>query len=540
MSRQPALPDFIDEELLRVPMTLDAVIDAVQERWRMRLPLHHPGDADPARTLRLHRGAVVAETLRALRQLTLADLAAPAGAAVGLGSAASAPGLAQGGAARAGTARPARSQDLALIDEDDVAVDIEIARCARFVKQQAEAELRELHTYTSALVHDLNVARDTNPFGPERFARALWLGVQRLPLGKPVQVAFMHDAAEPLAELLRRAYAAASQRLQAQGVVPAAYRTIVFGGGTAWGADLGRYRPSEDLHELQAGKASAWLAPDTPARPQAPAAQSAAPIPPPASVPLAADPKRAELLGRLFGAMRQERGLPEPTLDLLDGLQPVLLRLVQSDAAPLEAYDHPAWRLMNQLAFDIECSSPAQQARLLSLGKSLVEHLTATTPVTAAHFTWAIVRLAAARQHALDQALAAAGPQIARLQRIARDEASAATAAVPLDIGTLDTVPAGLLPEPATDPPPAGRFDAAQASTPGTHLRCHLQGLWRHLMALWNEPGSDMVLLLEPAKGRLWALRQPALARLLAETLARPLRPRSLVRRAADRLLRDA
>ncbi len=521
MSRQPAFPDFIAEELLRVPMNLDAVIDAVQERRRMRLPLHHPGEADPARTLRLHRGAVVTETLRALREMISADLAPATGAT-----------------APAGPARPARPQDLALIDEDDVAVDIEIARCARFVKQEAEAELRELHTYTSALVHDVNVARDTNPFGPERFARALWRGVQRLPLGKPVQVAFMHEAAEPLAETLRRSYAAASQRLQAQGVVPAAYRTIVFGGGTTWGSDLSHYRPSEDLHELQGGKATAWLAPDTPARPQAPGAPGAPQHLPPAATPLAADPRRAELLARLFDAMRQERGLAAPTLDLLARLQTVLLRLVQSDATPLEAYDHPAWRLMNQLAFDIECSSPAQLPRLLSLGNSLVEHLTGTEAVTAAQFTWAIVRLAAARQHALDQALAAAAPQIARLQRIARDEASAATAAVPLDIGTLDTVPAGLMPGPERRP--AGSFDAARASTPGTHLRCHLQGRWRHLMTLWTEPGSEMVMLLEPANGRLWALRQPALVRLLAEALARPLRARSLVRRAADRLLRGA
>jgi len=159
--------------------------------------------------------------------------------------------------------RSARANDLALIDEDDVAVDIEIARCTRAIKQTAEAELRELHTYTSALVNDVNVSRDTNPFGPERFVRALWHGVQHLPLSRPVQVAFMHDAAEPLAEALRKAYASASQRLQAQGVAPAAYRTIVFGGGTSWGADLTRYRPSEDLHQLQ-DSISGWLAPDTP------------------------------------------------------------------------------------------------------------------------------------------------------------------------------------------------------------------------------------------------------------------------------------
>ena len=69
MSRRPSFPDFIDDELLRVPMTLDAVIDAVQERWRLRLPQHAPGDGDPARALRQHRGELINQTLRTLRDL---------------------------------------------------------------------------------------------------------------------------------------------------------------------------------------------------------------------------------------------------------------------------------------------------------------------------------------------------------------------------------------------------------------------------------------------------------------------------------------
>lgn len=523
MSRRPNFPDFIDEELLRVPMTLDAVIDAVQERWRLRLPQHGPGDGDPARALRQHRNELINQTLRTLRETAQDDLRSdfsnPAsGAAV--------PGLAKPGQPRAGA-----SFDLSLIGEDDVVVDIEMARCTQAIKQAAEAELRDLHTYTSALVHDLNVARDTNPFGPERFVRALWRGVQQLPLSRPLLAAFMHDAAGPLAEALRKAYASASRRLQEQGVAPAAYRTFVFGGGTAWGADLVRHRPSEDLHPL----------PDSlSGRPAAPA--RAASVLPPAAAP--AHPKGqptaqcVELLDRLFGAMQQERGLAAPTQALLARLQAVMLRLVQTDLTPLDAYDHAAWRFMNQLAFDIECCPPAQLPRLLALGSSLVGHLASAEAVSQASFTWAIVRLAAARQHALEQALMAAAPQLERLLRISRDEASAATAAVPLDIGSLDTVPAGLMPEPELPVTLPGAFSLLQAGTPGTQLRCHLQGRWRHLMTLWSDPDSELVLLLEPPSGRHWALRQAALSRLLGEHLARPLRPRSLVRRAADRLLR--
>ena len=525
MSRRPNFPDFIEEELLRVPMTVDAVIDAVQERWRLRLPLHGPADADPARALRQHRAELITQTLRTLRETAQADLQSdfrnPAG------------GITVPGLAKPGQPRSVRTADLSLIDEDDVVIDIEIARCTQAIKQVAEVELRDLHTYTSALVHDLNVARDTNPFGPERFVRALWRGVQQLPLSRPLLAAFMHDAAGPLAEALRKAYASASRRLQEQGVAPAAYRTFVFGGGTAWGADLMRTRPSEDLHQLQ-DSLSGRPAPAT----------AAASAPPPAASP--ASPRGqppaqwVELLDRLFGAMRLERGLAAPTQALLARLQGVMLRLVQTDPTPLDAYDHAAWRFMNQLVFDIECSPPAHLPRLLALGSSLVDHLASADVLAQASFTWAIVRLAAARQHALAQALMAAAPQVERLQRIGRDEASAATAAVPLDIGNLDTVPAGLMPEPERPAAQPGAFTLLQAGAPGTQMRCHLQGRWRHLMTLWSDPDSELVLLLEPPSGRLWALRQTALSRLLGEHLARPLRARSLVRRAADRLLRSA
>ena len=524
MSHRPSFPDFIEEELLRVPMTLDAVIDAVQERWRLRLPQHSPGDGDPARALRQHRAELITQTLRTLRESAQADLRANFSKAASSSSAV--PGL-----ARPGQPRPGQPADLSLIDEDDVVVDIEIARCTQAIKQAAEAELRDLHTYTSALVHDLNVARDTNPFGPERFVRALWRGVQQLPLSRPLLAAFMHDAAGPLAEALRKAYASASRRLQDQGVVPAAYRTFVFGGGTAWGADLQRYRPSEDLHQLQGSLAAGPAAAARSAPPSA--AARASPQGPPSA-------QWVELLDRLFGAMLQERGLAAATLALLARLQPVMLRLVQTDPTPLDAYDHAAWRFMNQLAFDIECCPPAQLPRLLALVGSLVDHLGSAEALSQASFTWAIVRLAAARQHALAQALMAAAPQLQRLQRIGRDEASADTAAVPLDVGSLDTVPAGLMPEPERPAALPGAFSLQQAGMPGTQLRCHLQGRWRHLMTLWSDADSELVLLLEPPSGRLWALRQTALSRLLGEHLARPLRLRSLVRRAADRLLRSA
>ena len=56
---------------------------------------------------------------------------------------------------------------------------------------------------------------------------------------------------------------------------------------------------------------------------------------------------------------------------------------------------------------------------------------------------------------------------------------------------------------------------------------------------LWQDDGHELALLREPATERLWAVRQNALTRLQVEGLARPLRVRSLVRRAADKVLRS-
>ena len=544
MALTPSFHDFFDEELLRVPLVLNAVIDAVYQRWLLRAPRGERIGGDPARALRQHRSEVIAETLRALREAAHSDLlgqagvAAPATPASALAS--HKPGAAALNAPASpgmgwGLSPPGPGSELSLIDEDDVVVDIEIARCTQIIKQSAEAELRELHTYTSALVHDVNVARDTNPFGPERFVRAFWRGVLQLPLSRALQAGFLQEAAAPLAGALRQGYAAASRRLQDQGVAPAAYRTIVFGGGTAWGSELPRYRSPDDLRQWHDSLAAALD--QAPARPQ-PAAAAARPAAAPG--PAGANPRTTALLARLFEALQTERDLAPATAALIQAMQPTLQRLTLRDSTPLGAYDHPVWRFMDQMAFDLETGAPTQLARLQGLCRNLLDHLAAIAEPTAAHFSWASLRLTAARQHALAKAQDAATAPIRKLQRIASDDVSATTDTMPLDIGSLDTVPAELMPELPSlhNGSGAGGFGLHQATLPGAQLRCHLQGQWRHLCCLWSDPGGELMLLIEPATSALWALRQNALARLLGENLAREMQVRSLVRRAADRVLR--
>lgn len=511
MPRQPTLNDFIDDELLRAPMTFDRVIDAVLERWRLQRPSHDPNDRQADRVLQQHRGDVVAAATRTLRRGTEA---VPAGAAPNTPS--TRPGAAS-----------AAPRELSLIGDEDVAVDIEIARCVEAIRVRAESEQRELAAYTSGLVGDHHMARDTNPFGPEPYTRALWEGVRVLPLSRMAQAAFMREAANPLAEALRLAYTGTIARLQEQGVEPAAHRTIIYS-SSAWGARLPRYRPPADLSALQI---------TLPATDTAVPWQGVAEPSPPRS---AQRTERAapDLLAQLFEAVMQDPAMPPELPPLLLRLHPLADRLAALDRSLLVLHEHALWRFIDRVVHQVAVAAPGERARMLGLARNLIDHLCAEEPTDPARYTWASDRLMASQRHALDQALAAAAPTIERLLRLGHAEAQAShtSATMPLDLGMLDTVPAELLDagaQPAgTAPPPS-----LQQAAPGSHWRLYLQGDWRTLQLLWGDESAGLWLLREPAADRHWALRASALDHLARERLVSPLHMRSLVRRAASRML---
>jgi Protein of unknown function (DUF1631) len=524
MPARPTLQNFIDEELLRVPVTLDLVIDAVHQRWRERLPGAGRGSGiDPARVLQQHRNELSARALAVLRLSAQNDLRALL------------PGQPPARPAGKPALRAAsllEDPDLALIDEADVAVDIEIARCTHAVKLQAEVVLRELQTYTSALVNDANVSRDTNPFRPERMVRALWAGVQQLPMARPLMAAFLQDAAQPLANALQRAYAAACRRLEDQGVEPASYRTIVTSGSTLWGHTGARYQVPDDLHTL---RTSMPMPLQADRGPRMLAAAAAPPSDAKGAGPAAPDPQLIELLARLFEAIQSDLQLAPDTVALMQRLQPTALRVALRDPSLLDRYDHALWRFMDQLAHDLTLCAPGQRMRLLGLGRNLVDHLAGIDARDSHGFAWALERLLAAQRHALNQAVAAAQPEIGKLERIAADQASATTGSMPLDIATLDTVPAALMGDP---PARATGHLAATGLPPGATLRAYLQGERRTLVSLWQDKRRDLALLQEPATGRLFAVHQRAMDSLQAAGLAHAYKVRSLVRRSADKVMR--
>lgn len=495
MSHRPTLQDFIEDELLRAALTLDQVVDAVIEQWRRFTPAAARMSSDPARVLTQHRSDLVREAVRELRTRASAEMGGPT--------------------QEPSTPAPAPAMlKLALIDEDEVSVDIEVSRAVERVKSSAEFELRELQAFTSALVDDINVARDTNPFRPETFVRSLGAGLSGLPLSRAVQAAFMREAAEPLARHLRQSYAAACTRLESQGVQPAAYRTIVlsvtsrgFGGNpgqtTLDPQQLAELRQSMPM-PLDEGPALAALSGR--------------------SMP-GVDPQLVELITRLFDAMQASSRMPVAAIPLVMRLQACTTRAAVREPAMLETYDHPVWRFMDKVAFMVEAAPATELNRCVAFARQLVDHLAADGLGTTARFEWGMGRLQAFEAHLLEQGIAAALPAIQRI----RSELD--TDHQPLDVGTLDTVPAELLDNLPAPPP------APLSLKPGDRLRAYLHGDWRRLQLLWCDVANDHWLLRDIATDQTWVLRQRALDRLVAEHLARLYKPRSLVRDAATRVL---
>ncbi|UUX95796.1 DUF1631 domain-containing protein [Aquabacterium sp. J223] len=499
----PALLAFIEAELQQTPPMVEDMLrrtaDAIPAALARQTPGERQQSMELTEALRRHGAALVGRYVEALREQAL--------------RAAGCESTPAQGAPRAAT--------LELVDEDAVAAEVQLSRTVEAIASVAEYEVRELRTYTAALVGDVDVAQETNPFRPDAHARALQALANALPLSPAHRLLLMRQAAFPLAQALRRAYAAATSRLEAAGVEPGAYRTIVLNAGTRtrWDAGL---RPNTNLQVLR----DSLPMPLDPA--PAPAASAA-----PASAP-AADPRQIELLGRLFDSLLRDGKLRQPVQWLVSRLQSAALRLLLNEPTLLDGYHHPLWQFLDRAAFLLD-RSPAAQAHLTSL----VDNLVAEPRQDERRYQWALERLTALERHQFEQRRQQFAPSLAELERT---EAGLAPPrdAVPttLDVGNLLTVPADLLDTPGAhgDATEAERW--LQAQRPGDWCRFFLQGEWRALQAIGSGPRGELWLYAGD-DGRPWCLRRGALQRLRAEGLAKALLPRSLLERAARRVLKD-
>ncbi len=551
-----ARQQFIDDELMRVPMLADQVFDAT---WRSmtdgvpglaaseRMIVGELLQAGPANRTRL-----VDRFVTAVRRQVRAEVE-------GRADAPAAPAPAPGGGLAG----------LSLLDESEIAADVETSHAIETIRSIAEHELREMSAYASALAGDPDVSRDHNPFRAETFAQALWESAQALPLSRAYQARLMRHAAQPLAQVLRKAYAGACARLESQGIEPAVYRTLILPGGRR------SSRPSESwqgeaaptLHQLRETMPA-------PASPQPPvtnmvplerliddtdAALRSLPADAPPTVRAQllesqrarlvrharspVDQQVIEMLSRLFEAMLSDPRVARDIRAVLARLQPSALRLVLHDDSALDDYTHPVWRFMDMTAHlaALQPAGGSGRETVLQLAEKLIDAMAREPEPDAALYRQGLDRLIADDRARFDARVQRAAAAIAALQamedRLAAD--SAPSGAAPLDEGQLDTVPSDLLenlPARRDDEPEPDEW--LQARKPGEWLRIFIQGQWQHVQLLCVGRHREAWLFGRGQDDDTVALRRGALLRLRGEGLVKVLQMRSMLRSAAVQVLR--
>ncbi len=366
---------------------------------------------------------------------------------------------------------PRSGSGLELMDETSVEVDIGISRAMQLIDSTAEWELRELQTFTSTLVGQSHVTAESNPFRPLVYATALWDAACAVAPAQMQRAILLRTSAGVAAGLLKSAAAAAATRLEAEGVQPGVYRTVVLPSGAAFDRSL--------AEPARHGPLSALLAsmPQSPGavRDEAPASsgpgvlgsvrseartrrspaleqalvrldellrQSAFERTEPgrpstverlarhrsallasASEPL--DRQIIELVTRLFEALLGDSILQGALRPLISRMQVAALRVCLADHAALDSFEHPVWRLLDRIGFTSQGYSRAEDPRLsafLAFAAAVAEELAGASTPDAMLFRRGLNRIEAFLAEQLQEQLRAAHATIAALELAERRE----------------------------------------------------------------------------------------------------------------------
>ena len=531
----PALRQFVDEELVRAPMIFDQALAGVADHVRREMATmssyQRQAAGEMMQAAQAHRARLATRFIESLREQVEGDLARqPQPAAL---------------------PKTPKATLLALVEEDAVALDVELSHTIQLIKSNAEQELRELRTFIAALVGDMDVAEDHNPFRPEAYARALWAAAQALPLSRGHQVAFMRHAGAPLAQVLRQAYAASCTRLENMGVEPATYRTVIMPGArrsrtsteTTFSPDLQRMRETMPAPLDSRHGTLSYDGQISPGPLQAGARDAAAH---PAN---RADRQSVELVSRLFQAILADDRLPDDVRTMLERLHAPAMRLALRDPSVLDKDEHPLWRFMQVLAYEAEMApdvADPERVRLLRLGQMLIDKLAAESEQRVSIYRSAQQRLEEFLRQRLERRCAQVASQIGALQKFEATMGDEST--VPgalegvLDEPGIDTVPAELLPTSTTELDGAGDDGLKAASEwlaklrPGQWVRMLTQGRWVRAQLLHVGDKREAWLFGDGASDATWAVRRGALLKMHASGLAKTLKMRSLVGSAAARV----
>jgi len=533
LRNSPALLQYVDDELLRAPLLFDQIVEGATEQARqssaMMSAFERNAAAETIEALQMQRGRLADRYVESLRAQVEAELDRPdpfAGA----------------------PQRAARPVVLALVEEDAVALEVEQSHIVQLVRSTAEQEMRELATYLAALVGDMDVAQDHNPFGPDNHVRALWVAAQALPLSRGHQMQFMRWAGTPLAQLLRQSYAASCSRLEGMGVEPAAYRTMIRPGGSrrshhvesTFSPDLLRMRETmpAPLDTVQGLSYQGQEAPPPRREPWRDVARG---------VGDRADRQSIELVSRLFDAINADQRVPDDVRLLVSRLHGPAMRLTLRDPSVLDKDAHPLWRFIHVLAYEAEMApdqADPERQRLLRLGQTLVDQLAAQTDQRNALYRHALQRLEVFLSQRLARRCAAVATQIGAMQkyesRIEAGNTAPSSLDGVLDAHALQTVPAALMSD-AADSAEDERIGQEWLASlrAGQWVRLMLQGRWVAAQLLWPGEQRQIWLFGDGASDATWAIRRRALLMLHAAGLAKTLKMRSLVGSAAARVQQE-
>ena len=516
MAQRPTLAEFVEQQLQLAEPTFAGLVDEVLQQWRTRVPSRLVADFDAPRVLHSQAGHFARTAAASLREQAC-------------------------GTRPSTKARKPGKLELSLVDDDEVTADIEVARAVERSDAELEEPLRELRTYTSALVGDVNAARDTNPLRPEVWVRAVQAAARSVAIAPHLQRELLRAATPLLIGALRERYADACARLRAAGVEPAVHRTIVNEGVVTELTDAMRARRMLDRARdalgpetvfgevtptgwVQRGIATPGASPETDHRPSRRSSPSQA-------SPRGDEQHHVERLSQLYDAILADRRLPRDSLPLLSRLYPAVLRQTLAEPPLLDDARHPVWSLIDHVAFLVLTRGVGDSQANMALAGGLVEQIAGQTAADARAFQSAASRLAVFERQRFSRAVSAAAADIATLTP--RGDI-AATVPQALDAANTDSQPLPLLRRGADAQQTPGEVVAAWRA--GAWLTIFLRGRWRRALVLWRAPIPGPLLLLDANEARHWALHVSALERLAAEGLARTFGPRSLIGDAALRI----
>lgn len=297
---------------------------------------------------------------------------------------------------------------LELMDESRIEADIEISRATQLIDSTAEWELRELQTFTSALAGQEYVTPESNPLRPLAFASALWRAAGAVAPQPGQQSLLTRVAAEALAGQLKLAWAAASSRLEAQGIQPSIYRTVLLPPGSVPGGQETTGPLGDLLQSLPVGSTAPPLAG------RVAAAHGAR-----------TDPRAVELLTRIFAIVQADTEVAAACRGVIARLQVAALGVAAQDRTLLEGPEHPVWQLMDRIAH-ASAGHPAQddprQASLLAFCHATAEEISRTPDADASSFRRACERVDAFLAEQCRGQLRDADAAVQALQRAERRE----------------------------------------------------------------------------------------------------------------------